>query len=187
MRGESLDRALGKDCILHDRLTDGLIECRLIDCMYIHRSVYGPRAGRDRSMQQAVALHTRVCMHEACTLVHNTLHTVAAADRGHGRGGGATVNSEPCHQQQQRGGCKLPEFDSKGGPARASSVFFSLSPCEIAHELRTNLLASHSLNSFQLASTPPTLCSLHLIIGLPSPIVSASATRHDTRHHLSPV
>ena len=38
----------------------------------------------------------------------------------------------------------------KGGPARAASFF--LSPCnKIGHELRTNLLASHSLNSFQLA------------------------------------
>lgn len=43
----------------------------------------------------------------------------------------------------------------EGREARASpsSVFFLslVSPCEIGHELRTNLLASHSLNSFQLA------------------------------------
>jgi hypothetical protein len=62
---------------------------------------------------------------------------------------------------------------------------FSLAPCEIAHELRTNLLASHSLNSFQLASTQPTLCSLHLIIGLPSP--HRQRLRHTTRHETSPL
>lgn len=153
----------------------------MIDCVCIHGSVYGPRAGRDRSVQQAVALHTRVCTHQACTLVH-TLHTVAA-DRGHGR------VSEPCQQQQQqqrqrqRGGCKLQEFESKGGPARASSAFFSPSPsrCEIAHELRTNLLASHSLNSFQLASTQPSLWLSSSHHRPPSP--SSAPPPHDTTRH----